>query len=569
MRAAALFAAGVAVCLIGLSGPAGSASPASVGTAPAAFPSADPSPAGRAGRIVDAQIRSPSSTVTPTEQLAPLHADLESGDDRRVGAALAVADEIAAAIERARAPAGRSGGEIPIWPDSLEPLVVDLQPLLDGLHETVDCQLVARVDRVADRFHRLPRGHLPQAQPAPPPGAADHALSKRALVCAMNSIKGQIAACFARYQTPGTAMVNVSVTRQGAVRVATTTGKFAGTPTGDCVAAAVKTVTFPPSDGVSFPYPFLLGSPMTPVKVTPPPTAEPPARIVTTQRPLYFERVLTDADLDGRGADELRLMRNTIFARSGRTFEDRALRDYFSRQPWYRPAARPAKLGAVDQKNLAGIKLWETRAKALEGLAALVPGFEAAASSPTPDDCGVDARHVLRNRRDERQLILEAGRLPWAEVPGFDNTSLDALGTKMKAVRVVCGPDLDADGFPEAVVTLTRPYEVPAGEERQDPESIDLIFLASRHGSKWRAVVPLAFAGSIPGVEGSVRTSVWFVKLADGRRALAIRSAGGGGGDCDCDSEDISIATLEHGKLHPRGTFETGQPCECQYAGDE
>ena len=467
MRAAALFAAGLAVCLTGLAGRAGSPAPASTGAPPAASPSADLSPAGRAGRIVDAQIRAPSSTVIPTEQLAPLHADLESGDDRRVGAALAVVDEIAAAIERARAPAGRSGGESLVWPDSLETLVVDLGPLLDGLHETVDCQMVVRVDQVADRFHRLPRGHPPQAHPGPPAGAAGHALSKRVVVCAMNSIKGQIAACFARYQTPGTAMVNVVVTRQGAVRAATTTGRFAGTPTGDCVDASVKTVTFPPSDGASFPYPFVLGPPMAPAKIAPPPRAEPPARIVATNRPLSFERLVTDADLEGRGADELRLMRNTIFARAGRSFEDRALRDYFSRQPWYRPAARPAKLSALDEKNVAGIKLWETRAKALEGLAALVPGFEAAASRPTPDDCGVDARHVLRKRSAERQLILEAGRLPWAEAASYGDTSLGSLGTKMKAVRVDCGPDIDADGFPEAVVTLTRLYEVPVGEERQ------------------------------------------------------------------------------------------------------
>ena len=129
-------------------------------------------------------------------------------------------------------------------------------------------------------------------------------------------------------------------------------GKFAGTPTGDCVDASVKTVTFPPSDGVSFPYPFVLGPPMAPAKIAPPPRAEPPARIVATNRPLSFERLVTDADLEGRGADELRLMRNTIFARAGRSFEDRALREYFSRQPWYRPAARPAKLSALDEKNV-------------------------------------------------------------------------------------------------------------------------------------------------------------------------------------------------------------------------
>src|SRR5262249_1143932 len=88
----------------------------------------------------------------------------------------------------------------------------------------------------------------------------------------------------------------------------------------------------------------------------PPHAAKPAPGAAAASRPLYFERVVTDADLDGRSADELRLMRNTIFARAGRTFDDPALRDYFARQPWYRPAAgAPRKLTALEQMNVAGI----------------------------------------------------------------------------------------------------------------------------------------------------------------------------------------------------------------------
>jgi hypothetical protein len=36
--------------------------------------------------------------------------------------------------------------------------------------------------------------------------------------------------------------------------------------------------------------------------------------------PQYVERLLTSADLEGRSLDELALMRNTIYARAGRTF---------------------------------------------------------------------------------------------------------------------------------------------------------------------------------------------------------------------------------------------------------
>ena len=293
-----------------------------------------------------------------------------------------------------------------------------------------------------------------------------------------------------------------------------------------------------------------------------------PRSAVAADRPLYVDRLMTEADLEGRSADELRLMRNTIFARAGRTFDDPVLRDYFSRQPWYRPAAgQPRKLSALDVKNLAGIKLWESRAKALDGLHKLVPRLDDSAANPTRYECGTDARHVLRDKREQRRLVLEASRLSWADVPNFAD-ALDSVGTKMKAVQVTCGPDIDADGFPEAVVTMRRVYEVQPGDE-SSVESIELIFLASRRGTKWRAVVPLGIDGSIPGVEGSIGTSVSFVTLADGRRGLAVRRIWGGGGDCACDNEVTSVATLEHGKLKPRGSFETGQPCVCEYADSD
>ena len=53
-------------------------------------------------------------------------------------------------------------------------------------------------------------------------------------------------------------MVNVVIGKNGKVTTATVTGKFAGTPTGACVETAVKTASFPPSDGFSTPYPFQL-----------------------------------------------------------------------------------------------------------------------------------------------------------------------------------------------------------------------------------------------------------------------------------------------------------------------
>ncbi len=54
-------------------------------------------------------------------------------------------------------------------------------------------------------------------------------------------------------------------------------------------------------------------------------------------RPLYYDRALTDEDLEGRTLRELDLMRNTIYARIGQQFRKEWLRQYFSAQPWYQP----------------------------------------------------------------------------------------------------------------------------------------------------------------------------------------------------------------------------------------
>ena len=289
---------------------------------------------------------------------------------------------------------------------------------------------------------------------------------------------------------------------------------------------------------------------------------------VGSNRQLYFDRPVTGADLEGRSADELRLMRNTIFARAGRTFTDPTLRDYFAHQPWYRPVDAPAKLGALDQKNLEGIKLWERREKAFDDLRRLVPGWGEATRTRARADCGVDAHQAPRDKRDQRQLIAEANRLSWAGVPNYADGVPDPPGPRLKAVRVVCGPDIDGDGAPEAVVTLTRTSDLAPDDDPASRWSIDLTFLAARHGARWRGVVALGLNGAIPGIEGSVETEVSFVKLASGRPALAITRTTGGGGDCDCEHEVTSVATLQDGKLHQLGTFETARPCDCQLSGE-
>ena len=97
-----------------------------------------------------------------------------------------------------------------------------------------------------------------RAAPAPAEPAGSGPLSKSAVVAGMNGVKGKVSDCYAQYKVPGMAMVNVVIGKNGKVSSATVTGKFAGTPTGACVAKAVRTASFPPSDGLSTPYPFTL-----------------------------------------------------------------------------------------------------------------------------------------------------------------------------------------------------------------------------------------------------------------------------------------------------------------------
>jgi hypothetical protein len=89
-----------------------------------------------------------------------------------------------------------------------------------------------------------------------------------------------------------------------------------------------------------------------PPEAAPAPVASPaPA---SAGRPLYYDRTLTPADLEGRTLRELALMRNTIFARVGHPFVKPWLDSYFRAQPWYSPQAKGdlSKLTAYDQENV-------------------------------------------------------------------------------------------------------------------------------------------------------------------------------------------------------------------------
>lgn len=70
-------------------------------------------------------------------------------------------------------------------------------------------------------------------------------------------------------------------------------------------------------------------------------------------------RLLTESDLYGKTKQQLRIMRNEIYARHGRKFKSQDLQDYFSAQDWYTPLYDEVKLNEVEKKNVAFIQRHE------------------------------------------------------------------------------------------------------------------------------------------------------------------------------------------------------------------
>ena len=72
-------------------------------------------------------------------------------------------------------------------------------------------------------------------------------------------------------------------------------------------------------------------------------------------------RLLTENDLRGLSKQELRILRNEIFARHGYIFQTQEMKTYFQNQSWYSPRYNNVNsmLTDIEQKNIAFIKRHE------------------------------------------------------------------------------------------------------------------------------------------------------------------------------------------------------------------
>ena len=79
------------------------------------------------------------------------------------------------------------------------------------------------------------------------------------------------------------------------------------------------------------------------------------------QYPQSSTRLLKTADVENLRPEELRIMRNEIYARHGYTFREKEIRGHFEQQDWYMPVSLnvTTDLTPIEQKNAALIKQYE------------------------------------------------------------------------------------------------------------------------------------------------------------------------------------------------------------------
>ena len=75
-------------------------------------------------------------------------------------------------------------------------------------------------------------------------------------------------------------------------------------------------------------------------------------------REWFSNNVVTDDTIGALFAEDLRVLRNEIYARHGRVFKDKKLQQYFEEQSWYKanPEFMDNQLNEVEVQNLAKIK---------------------------------------------------------------------------------------------------------------------------------------------------------------------------------------------------------------------
>lgn len=72
--------------------------------------------------------------------------------------------------------------------------------------------------------------------------------------------------------------------------------------------------------------------------------------------PHSSQQILTSEEIARLSASQLRIARNEIFARNGRFFQNKELREFFESKPWYSPTTWEPQLNEIELINVALIQ---------------------------------------------------------------------------------------------------------------------------------------------------------------------------------------------------------------------
>jgi hypothetical protein len=165
---------------------------------------------------------------------------------------------------------------------------------------------------------------------------------------------------------------------------------------------------------------------------------------------------------------------------------------------------------------------------------------------------------TLIDSSQEALLITIAAGLRWKGDDPFGPSA-----NCHRAVRLFCGPDLDRDGDVEAIVEVSWRFTddcASSQNESGDFVPVTKAFVASRHGSVWRGIAPLAITTD----DGP--SSASFVRRRGGETAIRVewRNAAT---DSGCAIGRYEVFTLHAGTLRlveSGDNSRTCVPCGCK-----
>jgi len=211
-------------------------------------------------------------------------------------------------------------------------------------------------------------------------------------------------------------------------------------------------------------------------------------------------------------------------------------------------------LPTIGRRGVANVclvlSLWAAAANATEG-------------SPRPKPLQFSCAEALSDGtlvepRQEAALLAVAAALRWKGDDPFGPPA-----DCHRAVRLFCGPDLDHDGDVDAIVEVSwRSTDDCASSENESGDFVPVTktFVASRHGSVWRGVAPLAITTD----DGPV--TPFFVRRRGGETAIRVewRSAAT---DSGCAIGRYEVFALRAGTLRRVDSGDDSRtcvPCGCK-----